>query len=532
MSYSSPLLAQTASGGDYLFNGLIAIAALLIIGIVLLVGDNLVKIEAKKSGVSNTADDYSILPSFGSLVKQKKPKFAAEENFVHLTKGHDILLEGDPEEQLYAQGGSKTFAVYPQNFIGMSPIPKVEVEVGAEVKAGDHLFFDKKSPLIKYVAPVSGEVIAVNRGAKRSIASVVILADKELKYRALTAPALGNCSREELVNFLLDSGGWTMLRQRPFDTIPSPEDKPKSIFISTFDSAPLAPDLDFVVEGREASFQKGLDVLSLLTEGFVHLGLDGRAGELEPSEAFTKAESVKKTWFSGPHPSGNVGVQIHHVDPINAGDKVWYLGVQEVMTLGDLFLHGKFNAERLVAVGGAELKEAAYHKTYLGASMGDLLENNLTNDHVRYISGDVLSGKAKAADQHMNYYDDQITVIEEGDNYEMFGWLLPLSPRPSLSPTFATATLFGDVKYHPNTNTHGEERAFVVTGQYEKVLPMDIYPQHLMKAILIQDFERMEGLGIFELSEEDLALCEFACTSKQPLQKILRDGLELMREQL
>jgi len=530
LSSSTPLFAQSTSGADFLIYGIIAIVALIILGIILLVGDSLVKIEARKSGVKNT-DEYSILPSFGSNSNAKRPKIAAQDNFISLSKGHDILLEGDPEERLYTEGGAKTFAVLPPNFIGMSPIPKVEVEVGNSVKAGDHLFYDKKSPLIKYVAPVSGEVIAVNRGAKRSIASVVILADNEQQHRSFEVPALGNTSREELVNFLLDSGGWTMLRQRPFDTIPSPTDVPKSIFISTFDSAPLAPDLDFVVEGREPAFQKGLDVLNMLTEGFVHLGLDARDGQLAPSDAFINAEGVKKTWFSGPHPSGNVGIQIHHVDPINSGDKIWYLGVQEVITLGHLFLEGQFNTTRYVAVGGADINDPAYHKTYLGANVGELLEGKLTNDHVRLVAGDVLSGKAKKSEDFINYYDDQITVIEEGDEYEMFGWLVPIAPRPTISKTFPNF-LYPDLAFKGNTNTHGEERAFVVSGQYEQVLPMDIYPQHLMKAIMVQDFERMEGLGIFELSEEDVALCEFACTSKQPLQHILREGLEVMREQL
>ena len=529
--FNTPLTAQSNSGSDIFANSLIIIAAILIIGVILLVGDSMLKIEARKSGVKNT-EEFSIIPSFSSWFKEKKPEYAANDNYVHLKKGHDILLEGDPDERLYATGGSKTFSVMPPNFIGMSPIPKVEVETGDEVKAGDVLFYDKKSPQIKYVSPVSGEIVSVNRGAKRAIASVVILADKEMKYRDLNPPVLGECSREELVNFLLESGGWTMLRQRPFDTLPTPTDTPKSIFVSTFDSAPLAPDLDFVVEGREANFQKGLDVLNMLTEGFVHLGLDAREGELPPSAAFTLAEGVKKTWFSGAHPSGNVGIQIHHIDPINSGEKVWYLGVQEVITLGALFMEKKFNAERLVAVGGAELSEAAYYRTYIGANVADLVENKLTNDHVRFVSGDVLSGKAKAKEEYLNYFDDQLTVIEEGDSYELFGWLLPISLRPSLSRTFPNFLLGKDLTFHANTNTHGEERAFVMTGQYEEVLPMDIYPQHLMKAIMMQDFERMEGLGIFELSEEDIALCEFSCTSKQPLQHILREGLDLMREQL
>jgi len=479
-----------ADGESYFSNALLIIAAVLVIGVILLVGDNLLKIEAKKSGVTKENGEFSIFPSFSSFFNPKKPDYVNEAGFVGLNKGHDILLEGDPEEEFYPKGGSKTFSIQPGNFIGMSPIPKVEVEVGDEVKAGDVLFWDKKRPEIKFVAPVSGEIIAVERGAKRAIAGINILADKEIKYKSFTAPDLSSTNRADLVQFLLDSGGWTMLRQRPFDIIPAPADQPKNIFVSTFDTAPLAPDLDFVVEGKEAAFQKGLDVLNILTDGFVHLGLDGRDSELAPSAAFTEAEGVKKTYFSGPHPSGNVGIQIHHVAPINAGEKTWYLGVQEVITLGGLFLEGKFDGERRIAVGGSELKHPAYYNTYIGANINDLIADHL-----------------------------------------IFGWLLPLAPRPSISKTFPNF-IFGDIKFEGNTNTHGEERAFVVTGQYEEVLPMDIYPQHLMKAIMMNDFERMEGLGIYELSEEDIALCEFACTSKQPLQHILREGLDLMREQV
>ena len=474
--------------------------------------------------------NVALLPTLSNLFGTKRPGYADKGGYVALDKGHDILLEGDPEEKFYSSGGAKTFALQPQNFIGMSPIPKVTADVGQEIKAGDPLFFDKKRPEIIYVAPVSGEVIAINRGQKRSIAEIVILADKEIKHKQFTPPSL-DAPREELVSFLLGSGGWSMFRERPFDIVPNIDSIPKSIFISTFDTAPLAPDLDFVVEGREAAFQKGLDVLNKLTTGAVHLGLDARDQELPPSPAFTEAEGVVKTWFRGPHPSGNVGVHIHHVDPINSGDKVWSLGVQEVITLGELFISGKFDSTRVVCIGGAEIENPAYYKTYQGANLGDLLADRLTEDHVRIISGDVLSGKIKKKESYLNFYDDQVSVLEEGDKEELFGWLLPLSARPSISRTFPNF-IFPDIKFNGNTNNHGEERAFVVTGQYESVLPMDIYPQHLMKAIIVNDYERMEGLGIYELNEEDLALCEFACTSKQPLQAILRQGLDTMREQL
>jgi len=526
----SPALAQGASTGSdifiYVIIGLIAILALF--GLIQ-VADSFLRIEADRIGADKSGANYSIFPRMDEIFKPKLPEYAANEKVHILKKGHNINLEGAANGAPLAAAGVKTYAVQPTDFIGLSPIPKVEPEVGGHVKAGDVLFYDKKDTTVKYVAPVSGEVIAINRGAKRAISEIVIAADSEQQYRTYTLPNLAEASRENLVTFLLESGAWPMIRQRPFNVIADYKEVPKNIFVSTFDTAPLAPDLNRVVVGKTDAFQKGLDVLNKLTEGKVHLGLNAGGAE-KPSAVFTEAQGVELNWFNGPHPSGNVGVQIHHVDPINAQDKVWTLGVQEVISLGSLFLDGKYNAERVVALTGAELKEPKYVNTFLGANIGELLKDNLSNDHIRYISGDVLSGKTKTDANFVNFYDDQVTVVEEGDQYEMFGWLLPIAPRPSISRTFPTNFLF-DQEFKANTNTHGEERAFVVTGQYESMLPMDVYPQHLMKAIMMNDFERMEGLGLYELVEEDIALCEFACTSKQPLQEILREGLDVLREQ-
>jgi Na+-transporting NADH:ubiquinone oxidoreductase subunit A len=403
------------------------------------------------------------------------------------------------------------------------------VQVGDNVKAGDHLFHDKTFSDIQYVSPVSGEVIAINRGDRRSIVEVVVLADKNQQYRKLPNIDLEKASRQELVNFLLDTGGWPLIRQRPFDVVAGQNDVPDNIFISTFDSAPLAPDLNLVVEGRGEAFQKGIDVLNKLTSGKVYLGLNAASKEV-PSKVFTEARGVEKRWFHGKHPAGNVGIQIHHVAPIRPKTIVWTLGVQEVITLGALFSEGRYNAERVVALAGAELKAPKYARTFIGANIGELLTDNLSNIHVRYISGDVLSGQAKTPANFLNFHDDQVTVIEEGDYYETFGWLIPGKSTPTASRTFSNF-LFPNKEYRADTNIHGDKRAFVVTGQYESVLPMDIYPQHLFKAILSNDYEKMEGLGIHELIEEDVALCEFACTSKQQLQQILRTGLDMMHEQ-
>jgi len=524
--------AQAQSGAttsSYLVYIILAIAVLIFFALVIQVSDNLMAIEAKQMGADKNGMNFSLFPNWSELFPKRTPDYVSEGSIHVLKRGHDILLEGEAELSIDESIQASTFAIQPPNFIGILPIPKMLVEEGQEVKAGDPLFFDKKMPDVKFCAPVSGEVIAINRGEKRAIAEVVILADKEIKYRAYAAFDLEKGSREELVAYLLDSGCWPMFRQRPFDVIADPAETPRDIFVTTFDSAPLAPDLSFVVEGRETAFQKGLDVLNKLTDGIVYLGLDARR-PTPPAAAFTQASGVEKHWFNGKHPAGNVGVQIHHIAPIGMRDKVWTLGVQEVLTLGALFAEQRFDMQRVVAITGAELRQPAYARTYVGAKIGDLLKDNLANEHVRIISGDVLSGASKTGERFLDFYDNQLTVIEEGDYYEMFGWLLPLSPRPSISRTYPNF-LFPDVRFRANSNTHGERRAFVVTDDYEKVMPMDIYVQELMKAVLVNDFERMEGLGIYELVEEDVALCEFACVSKQPLQQILRQGLDTMREQ-
>ncbi len=517
-----------SSGSNILIYSLIAVAVLIFFYLLVQVADNLLAIEARQSGSQRKGVNYGIFPRISEIFAPKLPDFVEDSPVTVLKRGHNILLQGEAAARIDESVEAQTFAVQPFNFKGIAPIPKMLVEVGAEVKAGDPLFFDKANPEIHYVAPVSGEVIAINRGAKRAISEVVILADKTQKYRSLNAPDPASASREDLVKFLMDSGAWPLIKQRPFNLIADPAETPRDIFVSTFDSAPLAPDQNFVVQGREAAFRKGIDVLSKLTSGKVYLGLNAKSASV-PSKAFTESNAEVR-WFYGKHPAGNVGIQIHHIRPIGSKDKVWTLGVQEVITLGALFTENRFNAERIVALTGAELKDPVYVRTSIGANLGELLKDNLKAENTRMITGDVLSGRKSGPEGFLDFYDDQVTVVEEGDYYELFGWLLPIEPRPSISNSFPNF-LFPNLKFKANTNSHGERRAFVVTGQYEEVLPMDVYPQALMKSILNGEFERMEGLGIYELVEEDVALCEFVCTSKQPLQQILRQGLEMMREQ-
>jgi Na+-transporting NADH:ubiquinone oxidoreductase subunit A len=519
--------AQSPDGGSSnLLVAFIAFLVFILLVVIVMVSDRLMRVTATQTGADKTGVNYSIFPQIGEIFKSSNVTITDEP--VNRTKeGYDIPLEGEAVKVIKETVAPVRYAIKPTDFQGMSPIPKVVVEVGANVKAGDALFYDKKNPEVIFCSPVSGQMIEINRGEKRKIVEVVVLADKEQTYRSLEMPNLETGSREELVGFLANNGAFPFLRQRPYNVIPEVTTTPKNIFVSTFNSAPLAACANMTVLGNEVAFQKGLDVLSKLTEGSVHLGLN--AADTGISATFTNATGVKKYWFAGPHPAGNVGIQIHQIAPINKGDIVWTADVNAVIIIGRLFSEGRFNTERLVALTGAELKSTHYVKSLQGANIKSLLEDNLKNDHVRVVSGDVLTGTTIEKDGYLSFFDNHITVLAEGNYYELFGWMVPVKPRPSISVTIPT--FLYPQKMAADTNTHGEKRAFVITGQYESVLPMDIYPQHLFKSIIVNDLERMEGLGIYELVEEDVALCEFVCTSKQDVQTTLRKGLEMMREQ-
>lgn len=522
---SQPIFAQSSSSNsNYLVYGLIGLGIFMVIGAIMTLSDNLIQIEAQDQGVDLEEKETSVTSVINGLLGKSNPSFTNGAPVKRFKKGFDIALTGEASHTIDIDDRVNRYSVRPPNFRGIAPIPRMEVGVGDEVKAGDILFSDKKDPTIKFVAPVSGEIVEIRRGAKRSISDVIILADKELKYKTFTPPSL-DAPREEIMQFLAQSGALPLVNQRPYDALPSLDIVPENIFVSTFNTAPLAADQSLLLAGKEKAFAKGVELLNKLTSGDVHLGLN--AGGDSPSEIFANVEGAKKHWFAGPHPAGNVGVQMHHVAPISRTGKVWTLRPQDVATIGELFLSGRFETSRIVALTG-KVNNPRYVKTYMGANVGELLSSGMTEDNVRIVAGDLLTGKQTSADGFLNASDEQITVVSEGNHFEMFGWLLPLKPRPSISGTIPS---FGDLKFDVNTNSHGEKRAFVVTGQYESMLPMDIMPQHLFKAIMAGDFERMEGLGINELSEEDVALCEFACTSKMPLQSILREGLDMMAEQ-
>ena len=449
-------------------------------------------------------------------------------NFIKLKKGFDIKLFGAADKSLLEVSQPELFALKPTNFQGILR-PKVMVEPGQNVKAGTPLFFDKKKDSVMFCSPVSGEVVEVVRGEKRKLLEIRILADKENEFEAFDSYStsdLKNLGAAEARDQMLKSGVWPNIVERPYGVVANPGERPKSIFISGFDSNPLAPDYGFAFKGEEQNFQAGIEVLSKFTDGHIHLGISA-ASEID--SVFANVEGVQVHKFSGPHPAGNVGIQIHHIDPINRDEIVWTLTPQGVIEVGRLFLSGKYDSSRLIALTGSEVSQTGYYKTYAGASIKKLIADRIKTDHVRYISGNVLTGERIPADGYVGYFASQVTVIPEGDEYEFLGWMKPSAKKLSTHRAIGLFSFLNKGPFRVDTNTNGERRAFVQTGSFESVLPMDIYPTHLIKAIMAEDYDEMEALGIYEIIEEDFALCEFVDVSKHDIQKIVREGLDLMQ---
>ncbi len=444
---------------------------------------------------------------------------------IKIKKGLDIRLKGKAEKVFGTASLPELFAIKPGDFPGL--VPKLAVKPGDKVKAGSVLFFDKYRTDIKFVSPVSGEVQVVNRGERRRILEVVVKSDNQNESEDFGTVDPKQVSKEDAKAKILASGMWPFLRQRPYNVVANPADEPKAIFISAFDSAPLGPDNDFIMTGQEKEFQAGIDILNKLVEGGVHIGVNNEMA----SKAFVSAQGAKVTAFSGPHPAGNVGVQIHHVSPINKGEVVWTIQPQEVISLGKLFTQGIYDASRIIALTGSELKTRNYIKTKVGANIAAYVENNVEEGSLRYISGNVLTGDKIGKDGYLGSYHSQLTVIPEGDDYDFMGWAAPGLKKFSVSKSFFS-WLCPKKEYALNANLNGGPRAIIMSGQYDKVMPMDILPEHLIKAILTEDIDKMEQLGIYEVAEEDFALCEFVCTSKLEIQSIVRKGLDVMIKEM
>ncbi|TXD51031.1 MULTISPECIES: Na(+)-translocating NADH-quinone reductase subunit A [unclassified Polaribacter] len=444
---------------------------------------------------------------------------------IRIKKGLDIKLVGEAEKNTTNSPLSSVYAVKPEDFHGITP--KLVAKEGAEVKAGDTLFYSKSDERILFLSPVSGKVMEVVRGARRKVLAVKIAADTKQVHKDFGTKDADVMSAEEVKNYLFTSGCWPFIKQRPYDVVANPNQAPKAIFISGHVSAPLAADLEYTLAGKEAELQAGVTAVSKLTEGKVHLSVGQEASSL-----FTNLKNVEHHKVSGPHPSGNVGTQISKINPINKGEVVWVITPQDLIIIGELFLTGKLNMTRTIALTGSQFSTPQYVTAIVGANIADVTANNLQNNNTRIISGNVLSGKEVKEDGFLGYYDNQITAIPEGDDYEFFGWNKPVFNKISTSRALTFSWLTPKKKYDLNTNTNGEHRAFVVTGSYEEVFPLDIYPMQLLKAFMYKDLDEMEALGGYEVAPEDFALTEFICVSKQPHQKIIREGLDLMREEL
>ena len=427
-------------------------------------------------------------------------------NVIKLRKGLDINLKGKAAEEL----------------------SKVVVKEQEYVMAGGPLFIDKNHPEVKFVSPVSGVVTSVERGARRKVLNIVVEAAAEQDYEEFGKKDVSKLDGEAVKAALLEAGMFAFMKQRPYDVIADPTVAPRAIFISAFDSNPLAPDFEYVLKGEEANFQTGLDALAKIAKTYLGISIK------QKSTALTQAKNVTVTVFDGPNPAGNVGVQINHVAPVVKGETVWTIGAEAVIFIGRLFNTGRVDLTRTVAVTGSEVVKPAYCKLKVGALLTHVFAGNVTKDkELRYISGNVLTGKQVKPNGFLGAFDSQLTVIPEGDDiHEMLGWIMPRFNQFSVNRSYFSWLMGNKKEYVLDARIKGGERHMIMSGEYDKVFPMDILPEFLIKAIIAGDIDRMEALGIYEVAPEDFALCEFVDSSKLELQRIVRAGLDMLRAEM
>ena len=446
---------------------------------------------------------------------------------IKIKKGIDIHLVGEAKKEV-KDYMPQLFAIKPHDFIGV--VPKMHVAEGDDVKVGTVLFHDKNNESVFFTSPASGKVKAIVRGEKRVILQVVIESDGKFETIDFGKADPSKLSRNEIVEKLVQSGTWTMLRQRPYSTIAKTQDEPKCIAVSMFDTAPLAPDNNFIVKDQMAAIKAGVEALAKLTNGMVYLNVNSSETKQALASLNFSAKNVTVTEFQGPHPAGNVSTQLNVLSPINKGETVWYTYAQNLIAIGNLFLNGVYDSSRVVAFTGSEVKEPMYYRTRIGADMSGLYEN-ISSENVRIISGNVLTGKKINGDNFLGFYDSQISVIPEGDHYQLFGWLAPNFKKFTSTNTMG-ASLCKKSKKVLDTNLNGGIRPLIMTGNFEKVFPFDIYPMQLIKACIIKDIDQMEELGIYEIDAEDFALCEVIDPSKTAIQQIVRESLEMLRKEM
>ena len=444
---------------------------------------------------------------------------------IKLRKGLDINLKGKAAKQKFSVKAAAQYALVPDDFVGMTP--KVVVREGDKVKAGDALFVNKKQTDVKFASPVSGVVQAVVRGDRRKVLRVVVEADKDQQYVDFGQKQVASLDGDAVVKALLEAGLFGYINQLPYAVSTTPDQKPRAVFVSALRDMPLAGDFEYELQGNEEDFQTGLTALSKVAP--VYLGI----GAKQTSKALTEAKDVEVNVFDGPCPAGNVGVQVNNIAPVNKGEVVWTVDPTAVIFFGRLFRTGKVDLRRLVAVAGSEITKPEYAEVLVGQPIADLLEGRLAaKNHVRIINGNPLTGRKATMDDFVGGHTSEITVIPEGDNVdEMLGWILPRTNDFSVSRSYFS-WLFGKNKeYALDARVKGGERHMIMSGEYDKVLPMDIYAEYLIKAIIAGDIDRMEQLGIYEVAPEDFAVAEFVDSSKLELQHIVRQGLDMLRKE-
>jgi len=446
---------------------------------------------------------------------------------IRIKKGLDIKLVGEAAQTTTELPIGGVYAIKLSDFHGITP--KILAKEGSEVKAGAALFHSKSDDRVLFPSPVSGKVEAIIRGDRRKVLEIRILANGTQESVNFGKKEAQKMDADAVKNHLLAAGCWPFVKQRPYDVIADPNQTPKAIFISAYASAPLAQDYDYTLRGKATELQAAVTALSKLTTGKVHVSI-AKDTAMSP---FLNLKDVELHQVSGPHPVGNVSTQIAQIDPINKGEVVWVVTPQDAVVIGELFLTGKFNAKRAIALAGSQFQKPSYVTAYPGANIASLVAAGAFDAaNARIISGNVLSGLQVSQEGAVGYYDNEVTAIPEGDDYEFFGWNKPIFNKVSTSRALTFSWMLPKKKFDLNTNTNGEHRAFVITGAYEEVFPLDIYPMQLLKACMYKDLDEMEALGAYEIAPEDFALTEFICVSKQPHQEIIREGLDLMRAEI
>ncbi len=451
---------------------------------------------------------------------------------IKLKKGLNIPIEGEASENIIGNIQSDIIRIYPEDFPGLSL--KVRVKVGDKVKAGTPILHDKNNENLIFVSPVSGEVTSVTRGEKRKLLDITIKSDNQNQAETFEQKGIALLNAEQTKEAMLQAGLWPFIKQRPYDIVADPNKEPRDIFVTGFSTAPLAPNFDFIIDREPENFQAGLDVLVKLTKGKVYLSISSETR----SNVLRNASHVDIYEFNHLHPAGNTGIQINNIKPVNKDETVWTISALDVLLIGRFFQKGHIDFSRLVVYTGSEAVKKGYYNITIGAALNELFESNVTKgENLRYISGNVLTGSCIEKDSSLHFYDSQVTVIPEGnDKHDFIGWASPgLNNRYSAGCTYMTSLvklLKPSKKWRFDARLMGGRRAIIMSNEYEKVFPMDIFPEQLIKATIPFNIDKMEQLGIYEVAPEDFALCEFVDTSKLEIQKIIREGLLRLKKEM